>query len=132
MKIGVTGSRHPRPDHIIAELRQLLIEKNATELHHGDCIGFDAQAHDAAVALGIKTIAHPPAHEAARAFKDADDTRMVRGYLDRNKVIVSEADFLIAAPDGPEVIRSGTWSTVRHARRTGVPHTVLTEQEADT
>ena len=125
MKIGVTGSRHPRPAHTVAKLRNLLIEKGATELHHGDCIGFDAQAHDVACAIGVKTVAHPPDNDAARAFKNADDVRQTRAYLDRNKAIISEIDFLVAAPDGPEKIRSGTWSTVRHAKRSGVPGVVL-------
>jgi predicted Rossmann fold nucleotide-binding protein DprA/Smf involved in DNA uptake len=40
--------------------------------------------------------------------------------LERNKDIVSESDFLIAAPDSKkERLRSGTWATVRHARKLG-------------
>jgi predicted Rossmann fold nucleotide-binding protein DprA/Smf involved in DNA uptake len=40
-------------------------------------------------------------------------------YLERNHAIVNESDFLIAAPDGPETLRSGTWATVRYARKVG-------------
>ena len=40
-------------------------------------------------------------------------------YLERNKNIVNAVDFIIAAPDGPEKVRSGTWSTVRYAKKVG-------------
>lgn len=129
MKIGVTGSRHDRPQHTIARLRIILSDKGATELHHGDCIGFDAQAHDVAKSMGIKTVAHPPDNDAARAFKDADEVRAPKSYLGRNKAIVSEVDYVVAAPDGPEKIRSGTWSTVRFAKKSGVNGVVLSWSE---
>jgi hypothetical protein len=42
-----------------------------------------------------------------------------REYLQRNRDIVDATDVLLAAPDGPERVRSGTWSTVRYAYRAG-------------
>jgi hypothetical protein len=45
--------------------------------------------------------------------------------LDRNKKIVFDSDEMIAAPSGPEVLRSGTWSTVRYARKTRKKITVI-------
>ena len=43
-----------------------------------------------------------------------------KGYLDRNHDIVDAADVLIAAPSGTtEKRRSGTWATVRYARKLG-------------
>jgi hypothetical protein len=48
--------------------------------------------------------------------------RPERPYLDRNKDIVRETASLIAAPAEPEEqLRSGTWSTVRFARKQGKP-----------
>lgn len=39
-------------------------------------------------------------------------------YMDRNDVLVRDADILIAYPSScQEVIRSGTWATVRRARK---------------
>ncbi len=38
--------------------------------------------------------------------------------LVRNHKIVDGCDFLIAAPHGPEILRSGTWATIRYARKT--------------
>lgn len=43
-----------------------------------------------------------------------------KDYLARNHDIVDAAGLLIAAPSGPaEKRRSGTWATVRHARKQG-------------
>jgi len=41
----------------------------------------------------------------------------------RNRDIVAASDALLAAPEGPEASypRSGTWATVRMARRAGLP-----------
>lgn len=39
--------------------------------------------------------------------------------LVRNKDIVESTDVLLACPKGPEELRSGTWSTVRLARKQG-------------
>lgn len=43
-------------------------------------------------------------------------------YMLRNDALVAEADVLIAFPEGArEVLRSGTWATVRRARKAGRP-----------
>ena len=120
MILGVTGSRRVRPDRIVQKLKDFMRDSQVTELHHGDCTGWDEQAYWAARALQIKTVAHPPLSNEWRAFTSSDVVLEPMPYLDRNKDIVSACDFLIAAPDGPERQRSGTWSTVRHAKRVGV------------
>ncbi|MBC24418.1 MAG: hypothetical protein CMJ32_10955 [Phycisphaerae bacterium] len=125
MKVGVTGSRHARPAETLARLRRTLVEMGATELHHGDCFGFDEQAHGVAVSLGLRTVAHPPINPALRAFCEADEVREPLDYLPRNREIVHSVDRMIAAPDGPEKQRSGTWSTVRYAKSKGVRGVVL-------
>lgn len=45
--------------------------------------------------------------------------------LVRNRVMVEAAALLLACPAGPEVLRSGTWSTIRHARRIRRQHWLL-------
>lgn len=48
------------------------------------------------------------------------------GELARNREIVRDVDVLIAAPrTDREELRSGTWSTVRYARRKGIPVIML-------
>lgn len=42
------------------------------------------------------------------------------GYMKRNDRLVAEADILVAFPETPrERLRSGTWATVRRARKAG-------------
>ena len=90
------------------------------EIHHGDCAGSDYQVHKLAMDMSAHIVLHPPSAAYKRAFcNHADETRLERPYLERNKDIVNEGkDGLIACPSGfREVIRSGTWSTVRYARK---------------
>lgn len=121
MIVGTTGSRYPRPESVCQKFRAYLLETGATELHHGDCKGWDAQAHHIAASLGIKTVAHPPDVSAMRAHCDAEEVRAPLPYLKRNAEIVLSCDALFAAPEGPERLRSGTWATVRKARNSGKP-----------
>lgn len=125
MIVGVTGSRYPRPDRSVSRLRGLLVDWGVTELHHGDCTGWDEQAFRVARDLGLKTVAHPPTSDSFRAFTTSDAVLPPAPYLDRNKDIVRAVERMIAAPDGPERQRSGTWSTVRFAKAQGVKGLVL-------
>ena len=119
MKLGVTGSRHMRPDRLVEKLVDFMRGNGVTELHHGDCFGWDLQCQLTAYLLGVKTTAHPPDNDGFRAFTKSDVIMLPLPYLARNHNIVDVTDFLIAAPNGPEKQRSGTWSTVRYAKKTG-------------
>ena len=88
------------------------------ELHHGDCIGADFDAHNIAHMFKWRIILHPPINSSKRAFCSADEEREPKPYLDRNKDIVDETAVLIATPgEVEEQLRSGTWSTIRYARK---------------
>lgn len=132
MRIGTTGARTKRPEDVCQRFRELLTEWGATELHHGDCVGWDKQAHDIAVSLGITTVAHPPDNSKMRAFCCADYVRPALPYLERNREIVLSTVKMIAAPDGPEVARSGTWSTIRTAKKMGRAGVILGLQSTAT
>lgn len=115
--LGFTGTQRGMTYEQQASVRHLLHLFEWSSLHHGDCIGADAQAHDLAVTKGIGTVIHPPDKDAKRAYKFSKDTRKPKPYLGRNRDIVDECWFLVAAPgEDIEVVRSGTWSTVRYAR----------------
>lgn len=128
MKIGFTGTR----DGMTTEQHRAVIAwaktAGATEFHHGCCLGADDDAWEIFTSgpdLGFarpKTIAHPPIGERwlARNSKFlSDEVRPARDYLDRNRCIVDACDVLAACPKGPEEQRSGTWSTIRYARKQG-------------
>lgn len=90
-----------------------------SELHHGDCVGADDIAGQVAHRCSFRVVAHPPTNERLRAHGVADEVREPLEYQVRNRRIVDETEMLIAAPDGPERLYSGTWSTVRYARSLG-------------
>lgn len=117
MKIGFTGTRNGMTPQQRAALESMLCDAEG-EFHHGDCVGADAQAHDIATDLGLITIGHPPVERSLRAYCGVMLSRDPKPYLDRNKDIVREADLMIAAPGEREPqLRSGTWSTIRFARK---------------
>lgn len=103
-----------------------------TEFRHGDDAGADAQAHDFAVRLvgEDRIVVHPPDNPRRRAFRRAGTVLEPAPYLARDRDLVNALaatdGFLIAAPgQDHEVTRSGTWATVRWARRRGVPRVIV-------
>jgi len=121
MTLGFTGTQRGMSSRQVKALRQILW--CATEVHLGDCIGADAQAHEEAGHLGVRRVGHPPSIAAKRAFLHYEEERAPKPYLDRNLAIVKAGvDGLIATPkDYVEVLRSGTWATIRAARRLNRP-----------
>jgi hypothetical protein len=118
-KIGFTGTRSGMTDKQKEAVRLLLkqVPSDPTEFHHGDCVGADAEAHAIARMTGLKIIGHPPNDSKAQAHCDFDEVRPKAYYLNRNRDIVDETEILIACPaEYSNVLRSGTWSTVRYAR----------------
>lgn len=118
MILGVTGHTHITR-HQEATLHTLLTRLGLHVLHHGDCVGADAASHAVALGLHARIVVHPPLNPKLRAFcKGADEVLPPRAYLTRNRHIAHDSrDGLIALPESRfEVLRSGTWSTVRYAR----------------
>lgn len=127
MRVGFTGTREGMTEAQLFAVSNLLALSGAVAVHHGDCVGVDAQAHALALWFGIPVVLHPPSDPKARAFCGrAAEVRVEAPYLTRNEQIVDEVDLLIAVPaQAQEVLRSGTWATVRYARRKGVPVKVI-------
>ena len=124
MTLGFTGTQRGQTQRQRATVRGLFTELKVTELHHGDCIGSDAQADLDAKRVGANIVIHPPSDDKKRAFCDYSlpvVSREPKSYLERNRDIVDEGiDGLIATPkEASEVRRSGTWATVRYARSVG-------------
>jgi hypothetical protein len=99
------------------------------EFHHGDCIGADAEAANIfrlCISPNI-LVSHPPLNPSKRAYVLSAEVRPEKEYLERNQDIVNETAFLIACPKefAGEELRSGTWSTVRYARKVGKRVTIV-------
>lgn len=125
-RFGFTGTQDDLTPEQLGSLRGVFglaaLTENVTEFHHGDCVGADAAAHDVAVTCGWPTHGHPTNIEGKRAFKRCDVTYPALDPLVRNQVIVDSIDQLVACPgEMHEVQRSGTWATVRRARKAGIP-----------
>jgi hypothetical protein len=119
IRVGFTGTQKGMTDN----QKQVFIEFIKTnipkEFHHGDCIGADSDAHELVkkYSPNTKIVIHPPSDTKKRAFKSGE-LLGEKDYLARNKDIVETTDVLVAAPKTEkEELRSGTWSTVRHARK---------------
>lgn len=126
MKVGFTGTQSGmKVKQAKALLKQLkrLMSDSTNEFHHGDCIGADKEAHDIVVEyLGCGIVIHPPENNVKRAFCKSGNILKIcdqKEYLARNRDIVDQTDILVACPKGPEERRSGTWSTVRYAKKVG-------------
>lgn len=128
LSIGFSGSQQgmsPRQLRAFGQiiLCHLMVEYLPVEFHHGDDDGADAIAHDFAKALWFRVFIHPPDNDYHRAYckTKPEYMRPEKPFLDRNKDIVNETNVLVAAPSGEERLRSGTWATVRYARKLGRP-----------
>lgn len=87
---------------------------------HGNCIGADAQAHAIARRLNFTAMAWPANIAGMQALTDARVMAKPAPPLARNRKVVDAGGRLVAAPVGfGEELRSGTWATVRYARKRG-------------
>lgn len=127
MQVGFTGTQRGVTLEQWASCWPMLNARAPGTFHHGDCIGADNQIAYAARLIGFYIIGHPPVIESKRAFVQCDELRDPLPYLARNHKIVDAAEEMIATPgEFEEQLRSGTWATIRYARRLGKPiHVIL-------
>jgi hypothetical protein len=118
LEVGFSGNQQGLSSSQWRSFRHVLEQWRPGTFHHGDCIGSDADAHAIALSLGWCVVLHPPADPKKRAFcEGAFVTLPPRPFLKRNDTIAEVVDVLVATPrEVEEVLRSGTWSTVRRAR----------------
>jgi hypothetical protein len=116
--IGFTGTRAGMSDEQKQTLMRLLAKfRKPCRLHHGMCIGADAQAHAICRDMDVQLEGHPPIITTLMAT-DLEGFAAMRKplpYLVRNRAIVDATQSLIAAPLSSNG-SSGTWFTVNYAR----------------
>ena len=133
MHIGFTGTREGMTSLQKSSLDELLFAFNKASItanqcfHHGGCLGADVEAHLIALQNSIEVILHPPEDDKKRAFcRCCKERKTPKPYIDRNHDIVDAANILIAAPKSlKEELRSGTWATIRYARKRKVRTIIL-------
>lgn len=141
MRMGFTGTRSvsiERMSEVCDVVRQACF--GFTEFTTGACVGFDTiAAHyvldlvpDATHRLIVPADRKHVDNDVIARFKRLEDERHIIEYMpegtsyrDRNERILHYTDKLVAVAEHPEIharsIRSGTWMTVRIARRLGLP-----------
>lgn len=142
MIIGFTGSQSGMNNFQRNELNKLFDKHNPDTLHHGDCIGADANCHYEFLRWHVKNdnkdrkiVIHPPLDKKKQAFTFStplvgillDDINNCKhkviiqeevpyAYLERNRHIVDACSVIIATPKEVEhTLRSGTWATIRYS-----------------
>ncbi len=136
MIVGFTGTRSGCTTKQYDALKKLLTSMTTSDdpmkaLHHGACVGADADAARIARGLGVTVVAHPEVsarvehgHEAANRSREAmeasDEVLPEQTHFARNREIVQACDVLVACPrTNHEESQGGTWFTVVQARRAG-------------
>src|SRR5574343_935929 len=101
MKIGFTGTQQGMTEEQVNSVAFFLTELQPTEIHHGDCIGADADFHKLVrtICPAAKIIIHPPINESKRAFCEGNIVLPAKEYLVRNRDIVDVSEIIIATPE---------------------------------
>jgi len=119
--VGFTGTRKGMTKEQKDSVTLLLLQVNASEVHHGGCYGADIDFDDICyyLKLGVARVVHPSDLNGTHGrWHETSRVREEFPPLERNYHIVEESDTLIAAPSSRvEAVRSGTWHAVRYARR---------------
>lgn len=126
--IAFTGTRNGMTEVQRKQVLDKLL--GAAILNNGLCVGADAECLEDFKFQSLGYVHGFPA--IVDASKRRDDLRPLCDVvhnadypLSRNRVMVDRAHELVAAPSGmTEELRSGTWATVRYARKVGKPVTI--------
>jgi hypothetical protein len=91
---------------------------------NGDCIGADLAVTNLVATFWphVQIWKYPGDIPSKRAGGFSHVTMDPSDCLSRNREMVERSGLLVAFPgEFHEVLRSGTWATIRHARRRGIP-----------
>lgn len=137
VSLGITGSRVPLADaqkHSLGIMITAIMRITGLKaIHHGCATGTDETSHGIALTIPGADIYGHPGYGNNKSQPHLMDLRPeeftllypAKPYRERNKDIVTYSRLILACPLYPEndtrSARSGTWQTVRLARRTQKP-----------
>ena len=127
MIFGLTGTHEGMTDAQKVMVRSAFKVWDIKEFHHGDCIGADKESHDIVTIMGgVKRVIHPPSNPKRRAFCKGDVLLPEYPYIERDHHIVDAVQRMLGTPRGMnEELRSGTWATIRYAKKVGRRLTII-------
>lgn len=126
IKIGFTGNRYGLTAEQEIQIIEIFDKYNNIIVSHGDCIGSDTDFHNLCInykntnpSKKITIVIYPPNNSKLRGFNHGDILMKEKPYLKRNSDIIKNSSILIACPidKNKEQLRSGTWSTIRKAKK---------------
>ncbi len=117
--VGMTGTRNGMTPEQKTTFNNCLRQLKANILHHGDCIGADADAHDIAEARNVLNFIHPPSKDELRAYKAGAKIYQEKNYFARNRDIVNASSVLIGTPATFHETGGGTWYTINYGIKQG-------------
>ena len=129
--LGVTGTQEGLTPAQMVRVETLLSDLRSVEfsvMHNGKCIGADYSLACIWDKLGGKLWWHPPTitTKMVNLILTGENSDSPLPYLDRNRVIVDRSRVLIACPkEFKEQLRSGTWATIRYARKSKKAHVIV-------
>jgi hypothetical protein len=125
MNITFTGTQkgitHLQHQMLKKTLQEINTKNEDVVLLHGDCIGADAAAGEICEELNIPVHIYNIVNK--RAYSKYNNyVHHEMPPLERNRLMVDFGSALIACPgEKKEILRSGTWTTIRYARRVNKP-----------
>jgi hypothetical protein len=142
MILGFTGTRKGMTAAQKKTVSRMLDKLRPQIVIHGCCHGADQEFHSLAVWHCVDVIRGYPGpaqcqKEFARTKCNGKRYVVSKSFLERNRDIVDDSEKLLACPGKmEEEQRSGTWATIRYARKTGKPRTIVwpdgtVEEEGD-
>lgn len=126
--VGFTGTQVGMTNIQAWVFRIIISNINPATFIHGDCIGADTDADEISkkIVSDLFTWIMPCNIESKRSFCEGTIVEDPEKPLDRNKKIVDASNIMIACPKTKEEeMRSGTWSTIRYARKKKKPLIII-------
>ena len=130
MIIGFTGTREGMTELQRKKCHEIILELDPIEIHDGCDMGADRQFFEIIDSLRtrsiIKTFGHPSTIHSRSYTKGRDFIYSPEDPLVRNHAIAGSSFHIIACPlQETEILRSGTWATIRYATKLGIPITII-------
>ncbi len=127
--IGFTGTRKGMTENQLSQFRHEYGQTKPKVFVHGGADGADKEAHLEAIKLTKYIEVFPGSRDKEIYWRNHFSGALVLSWqqpLLRNQSIVNRCDRLIACPaEYEEQLRSGTWSTIRYARKAGKSITII-------
>lgn len=123
-----TGTRNGLTQQQVDTLCECLRELQPKICRHGDCVGADKNFHDLVRLLlpSAGILIYPSNILGLRAYCGGDVILKTADPLDRNRSMVDASEYVVACPgERMEQQRSGTWSTIRYAKKSNKNMTVV-------